>query len=94
MKLRRLCKSADSFPQNQCPALYVSDDPATMVGQGKVLDDATVVELRDLAADERGVAIPTETVLRAAALLLAEDGRTAMLAEVEDFLAARSRPRR
>ena len=86
VKLRRLCKSADSFPQGDCSAMYVSDDPATMVGQGKVLDTGTAAELLDVAEDERAVAIPTETVLRAAALLLAENGRPAMTAEVEAFL--------
>lgn len=86
MKLRRLCKSAESIPQGQCPAMYVSDDPTTMVGQGKLLDAGTTAELLDVAHDEQGVAIPTETVLRAAAALLAESGRPAMQAEVEEFL--------
>lgn len=87
MRLRWLCKSEDSVPQGQCPAMYIADDPAVMVSQGKVLDEATTSEMRDLADDERGVAIPTETVLRAAALVLSENGRPSMLAEVEAFLA-------
>lgn len=62
-------------------------DPAVMVAQGKRLDAATAAELRDVAVDEAGVAIPTETVLRAAALVLAEHGRPAMLSEVAEFLA-------
>lgn len=87
MKLRRLCKSADSREEGDCPAMYLGADPVTMVGQGKRLDDATAAELRDVATDEYAVAIPTETVLRAAALVLAEQGRPAMLAEVKAFLA-------
>jgi hypothetical protein len=35
---------------------------------------------------EGAVRLPTETLLRAAALILAEHGRPAMLAEVQDFL--------
>lgn len=87
MALRRLCKSADSGLSRDCPAVYVDDaDPAVMVGQGKVLDAPTVAELRDVAADEDAVAIPTETVLRAAGLFLAERGRPGVLAEIEAYL--------
>jgi hypothetical protein len=86
MKLRYLCKSNESRTQNDCPAMYIAEDPAVMVGQGKLLDPATAAELRHVAADEAGVAIPTETVLRSAALVLAEHGRPAMLDEVEAFL--------
>jgi hypothetical protein len=63
------------------------DEPAVMVGQGKRLDAATTAELQDLADDELGVAIPTETVLRAAGMFLAERGRPGVMAEVERFLA-------
>lgn len=94
MKLRRLCKSVESIPQGQCSAMYLADDPATMVGQGKVLDPDTEAELLDLADDERGVAIPTETVLRAAALVLAEAGRPTVSAEIEAFLNDGSGPAR
>ena len=86
MALRRLCKSGSSDQAEQCPAVYVADDPARMVAQGTVLDAATAIELQHRAADEAGVALPTETVLRAAALFLAERGRPAMLAEVTEFL--------
>jgi hypothetical protein len=63
----------------------------TMVGQDKHLDAETTAELRHVADDEAGIALPTETVLRAAALFLAEHGRPAMVAEVEAFLAEWSR---
>lgn len=86
MALRRLCKSGDSHVDGECPAVYVDDDPAMMIGQGTVLDPTRTAELRDVAADEAGVVIPTETVLRAAALFLAERGRPAMLQEVESYL--------
>lgn len=87
MRLRRLCKSGSSGERDECPAVYVGAEPATMVAQGKQLDAATAAELRHVAPDEDGVALPTETVLRAAALFLAERDRPAMLAEVQDFLA-------
>lgn len=87
MALRRLCKSGGSGEAGQCPAIYVADDPAQMVAQGVILDDHTSAELQDPGADETGVALPTETVLRAAALFLAEQGRPAMLAEVQEYLA-------
>jgi len=87
MKLRRLCKSAESTAEGKCPAMYLADDPTVMVGQGTHLDAATAAEMRDVAAEEGGLAFPTETVLRAAALVLAEHGRPAMRAEVEEFLA-------
>jgi len=86
MKLHWLCRSADSRKEGDCPAMYLGEDPNLMVGQGKFLDSATAAELRHVAADEGGLAFPTEMVLRAAALVLAEHGRPAMLAEVETFL--------
>jgi hypothetical protein len=87
MKLRRLCKAEDSFPENKCPAMYLAEDPSRMIGQGKHVDDATANELLDLADDEGAFEIPTETVLRAAAMVLAEAGRPGMIAEVEAYLA-------
>lgn len=88
MKLTRICKSADSQVAGQCPAMYVADVPTVMVGQGKRLDAETAAELLDMADDETAVAIPTETVLRAAAMFLADRGRPVVAAEVEAFLAA------
>ena len=90
MKLRRICKSAESVPEGKCPAVYIGDDPTVMVCQGTHPDDATRAELVDVAHNEAGVVVPTETVLRAAARVLAEDGRHAMVTEVEAFLAARA----
>lgn len=87
MNIRRLCKSAASNDENWCEAVYVAEPPTRMVAQGKHLDDQTTGNLLNLDADEAGVSLPTETVLRAGALFLAEQGRPAMLAEVEDFLA-------
>lgn len=80
MKLRRICKAANSYDDGKCPAVYATDDPAVMVGQGKVIDAATSAELMDCAADEGGWFIPTETVLRAAGLFLSERGRPYALA--------------
>lgn len=87
MKIRRLCKSAESIPEGQCEAMYLSDNPATMVGQGKHLDDSAAAQLLDLAEDEGAFAIPTETVFRAVGLVLAEHGRPDLLTELETFLA-------
>jgi hypothetical protein len=89
MKLRRICKSGDSHADGECPAMYLGEDPTMMVCQGTMLDGDTSAELRDVAADEIGLILPTETVLRAAALVLADHGRPAMIAEVEAFLHAR-----
>lgn len=91
MRLRRLCKSGNSRIEGDCPAVYVvDDDPAMMVAQGRLLEGPSAVDLRELAADERGVSLPAETVLRAAALMLAEAGRPGMLEEVASFLASRT----
>ena len=88
MALRRLCKSAKSGEDEECEAVYVDDDdPATMIAQGKRLTDGRTAEFIQLADDETGAALPTETVLRAVGLFLAERGRPAVLAEVEDYLA-------
>ncbi|MHA6623578.1 hypothetical protein [Pseudonocardia sp. DLS-67] len=87
MPLRRICKSGDSGENGECPAVYVAEQPTTMVAQGLMLDASTAAELKEVGVGEGGVTLPTETVLRAAALFLAERGRPAMLAEVQDFLA-------
>ncbi|MGI8816791.1 MAG: hypothetical protein ACR2G2_16320 [Pseudonocardia sp.] len=87
MKLTRLCRSAESEIRDNCPAMYVAGDPTVMVGQGTKLDPETAAELLDRAGDEDGVAIPTATVLRAAGLFLATQGRPGIAAEVEAFLA-------
>ncbi|MGI5126548.1 hypothetical protein ACQEVB_06985 [Pseudonocardia sp. CA-107938] len=87
MKLHWLCKSELSRKEGQCPAMYLGENKKVMVGQGKLLDAETAAELRHVASDEGGLAFPTEMMLRAAALVLAEHGRPAMLAEVEAFLA-------
>lgn len=87
MRLRRLCKSNTSDKYEQSPAMYIAETPTLMVAQGWELDDATSAELVEVAPNESGVSLPTETVLRAAALFLAEHGRPAMRAEVESFLA-------
>ena len=87
MKLRKLAKGGNS-PTGDCPALYVvEDDAAVMVDQGKVLDAHTTGELEDLAVDETGVRVPTETVLRAAGRLLTEHGRPGVADEIDAYLA-------
>jgi hypothetical protein len=73
MKLTRLVKDANSG-KTGCPAVYATDDLATVVVQGKVLDAATASDLIQVADDELAVALPRETILRAAAML-ADGGR-------------------
>lgn len=94
MKLRRLNKYEESVPDRKSPAMYVAEDPDFMVGQGWNLDDETTAELRDVDTNESGVLMPTETVLRGVAMLLAEHGHPAMRAEVEAFLAERKAAKR
>jgi hypothetical protein len=86
--LKRLCKAANSIGQGDCPAMYLDlEDLTWMVGQGPLLDAAAAAELLERAREEVGVRIPTETVLRAAGLFLADRGRPGVLAEVEAYLA-------
>lgn len=87
MPLRRLCKSAGSGENGQCPAVYLEQPPTTAVAQGPLLVSDDMAELQELAEDEGAVRLPVETLLRAAAMILAEHGRPAMLTEVKDFLA-------
>jgi len=87
VKLIRLCKSADSSAVRDCPTMYLGEDPTVMVSQGKLLDAETAGQMQYVAHDETGVAIPTETVLRAAGLFLAAQGRPSVAAVVEAFLA-------
>jgi hypothetical protein len=68
--------------QDFCPAMYLADDPTMMVSQGRRLDDETTAQLCNLADDETAHLIPTETVLRAAALVLASQGRATLAAEI------------
>ena len=86
MKLRRLRKAEDSHPQGQCPALYLTEDPAWMVAQGKILDSATFQQMEERADDESGVLLPTETAIRSIGLLLAEAGRPDLAADIEAVL--------
>lgn len=89
MGLRRLCKSADSVGEGDCPAMYVDDDDASMmVSQCHALDARATTELCNLASNEVAGAIPAETVLRATGLYLAERGFPSVLAEVERYLAS------
>jgi hypothetical protein len=87
MPLRRICKSGNSTREEDCPAVYLEKPPTTAVAQGLLLTPEEVAELQQLGEGEGAVRLPTETLLRAAALILAEHGLTATLAEVEDFLA-------
>jgi hypothetical protein len=87
MGLRRICKSGESGDHGECPAVYVEKQPITSVAQGPLLTPEEMAELQELGAGEGAVRLPTETLLRSAALILAEHGKPAMLAEVTDFLA-------
>ncbi len=87
MPLRRICKSGTSGDDDDCPAVYLEKPPTTTVAQGSLLTPEEMAELQQLGEGEGAVRLPTETLLRAAALILAEHGKPAMLAEVTDFLA-------
>jgi hypothetical protein len=52
-----------------CPSVYTTDDPDTLVIQGNVLDDDTRDNLEQVLVGEDAVAIPTETILRAAKMI-------------------------
>jgi hypothetical protein len=85
--LERLCKWSGSVEDEDCPAVYVDhDDPTTLVCQGPLLDEAGTAELLNRAPHEAGVALPSETLLRAAGLFLARQGVTGPLAEIEAYL--------
>lgn len=87
MNLIRICKSEDSLAQGQCPAMYsVPEEPLKMVAQGKKTDADTAAHLRDVAHDETAVILPTETVLRAVASVLADAGYPTAKADVESYL--------
>jgi hypothetical protein len=86
--LKRLCKAANSIGQGDCPAMYLDlEDLAWMVGQGPMLESEATAELLERSAEEVGVRIPTETVLRAVGLFLAERGHPGVVDAVEAYLA-------
>jgi hypothetical protein len=89
MTLHRLAKDEDSVTSGGCPALYSTDDPARMIGQGKVLSAEETAELLELLDDETAVAIPTETVFRGVAKYATEHGDDDLTARIEAFLASR-----
>lgn len=89
MALHRLAKADDSVTSGGCPALYSTDDPAWMVGQGKVLSPEETAELLEPLDDETGVAFPTETVFRGVAKYATEHGDDDLAGRIEAFLTAR-----
>jgi len=89
MALHRLAKDAGSVTSGGCPALYSTDDPARMVGQGKVLSPEETAELLELLDDDAGVAFPTETVFRGVAKYATEHGDDDLAGRIEAFLTAR-----
>lgn len=89
MALHRLAKDAGSLTKGGCPALYSTDDPGRMIGQGKVLDPAETAELWEMLDDETAVTIPTETVFRSVAKYATEHGDDDLASRVEMFLAER-----
>ena len=54
-----------------CPSVYATEDPDVIVVQGSVLDDHTRSRLMNHLEGEDAVAIPTETILRAADMIRA-----------------------
>jgi hypothetical protein len=89
MVLRRLAKWQGSVANGACPALYCTDDPTMMIGQGKKLTTRQTAELLDVAGDEAAVAIPTETVFRGVAKYATEHGDDDLAGKIEEFLTAR-----
>jgi ATP-dependent protease HslVU (ClpYQ) peptidase subunit len=89
MALHRLAKDDGSVTSGGCPALYSTDDPARMIGQGKVLSAEETAELLELLDDETAVAIPTETVFRGIVKYATEHGDDDLAARLEAFIAAR-----
>jgi hypothetical protein len=88
VSLHRLAKDRDSLTSGDCPALYSTDDPARMIGQGKVLDPVETGELLALGDDETAAAIPTETVFRGVAKYATEHGDDDLARRIEEFLTA------
>jgi len=68
MNLTKIAKDVGSGDKG-CPAVYLTENPALIGVQGKRPDAATMANLEDLAADESAVLIPTETIVRAAAII-------------------------
>jgi hypothetical protein len=89
MALHRLVKADGSVTSGGCPALYSTDDPARMIGQGTVLGPEEMGELLELLVDESAVAIPTETVFRGVAKYATEHGDDDLAGRIEAFLTAR-----
>lgn len=87
MTLRRLAKDNGSVTSGGCPALYSTDDPARLVGQGKLLPETEKAELLEMLTDEGAVAFPTETVFRGVAKYAAEHGDPDLASRIEAFLA-------
>jgi hypothetical protein len=89
MALHRLVKADGSVTSGGCPALYSTDDPARMIGQGKVLGPAEMAELLERLDDETAVAFPTETVFRGVAKYATEHGDDDLAGRIEAFLTTR-----
>ncbi len=89
MALHRLAKDNGSMTSGDCAALYSTDDPARMIGQGQVLRPAETAELLAVGDDETAVAIPTETVFRSVAKYATEHGDDELADRIEAFLIAR-----
>ena len=89
MGVHRLAKWRGSVFNGACPALYSTEDPATMISQGTKPTSAQMAELLEVASDETAVAIPTETVFRGIAKYATEHGDEQLAGKIEEFLAAR-----
>jgi hypothetical protein len=61
MKIKFMWKDEGSNVGN-CPAMYEAD--GGYVVQGKLLDDATRAQLRDLGGDETAVFVPANVIDR------------------------------
>lgn len=89
MGIRRLAKDNGSVSQGGCPALYSTDEPARLIGQGKLPTPEETSELVEMLDGETAVVIPTETVFRGVAKYSAERGDNDLAGRIEAFLVAR-----
>ena len=61
MKIKFMWKTGDSNVGN-CPAMY--EAPGGYVVQGKLINDETRAQLRDLGGDETAVFVPADVIDR------------------------------
>ena len=83
--LRRLTKDVRSLLQDDCDALYATDDPAVLVAQGMPVSEAEMTELIDRAPQEIALRLRTEVCVRSLAKIVTEHGEDDLAAALEAF---------